>query len=183
MHLDTYDQQCTAGKQAERELARHGGKGNNPTPQLPALPIDVNKIQCLGTDGPTADMAASITSCQQAVANLGTDMNKQICSNNCADGGHSGSSNWCRVSLDTSKIHNCAFVIASKDKEHGFSGSACMTVGDANKFLVNAQATTANGGLNCHKVGTIDFGATFVPPDGTSRWCLSSYEHSDWCTI
>jgi methylsterol monooxygenase len=110
-------------------------------------------------------------------------MNKQICSSSCSDSGHQDATQWCRVALDKSNIHNCALTLAAKDKEHGGPDSTCASVGDLNKFLVNAQATTDNGGAGCHKVGTVDFAATFMPPDGMSRWCLSSYKHPEWCTV
>jgi hypothetical protein len=177
-----YDAECTAGKQAARRQDRKGGKGNHPS-TTPALPSDVNKIACLVDNSPVQDMVSQITYCQQAIRALGTDMNKKICTSDCADGGDGQNSKWCRVAVDNSKIHFCALTIATKDQAHGGPGTSCVSVGDMNKFLLNAQATTDKGGAGCHIVGSVKFGATFLEPSRMTRWCLSDYEHANYCTV
>jgi len=178
-----YDEQCTPGKIAARELERRGGgKGNLPS-DTPSLPTDVNQIACLTDNSPVQDMVTHITYCQEAIRSLGDDMNKQICTDNCQDGGDGLNSKWCRVAVDDSNIHFCALTIATKDQAHGGPGTSCISVGDANTFLLNAQATKEDGGVGCHPVGTPDFAATFLVPDGMSRWCLSDYEHANYCTV
>jgi hypothetical protein len=174
--------------QAARANARHPqsapGQGSPNLPNLPNLPTDVNKIDCLANDGTaTPDMVALVQDCQQAVANLGDDSSKQVCSSNCSDGGHVFASNWCRVSLDNSNIHNCAVIIADKDAIHGGANQSCVSVGDMRNFFANAEATTDNGGVGCHPVGTANFAATFMPPDGMSRWCISAYDHPEECWL
>lgn len=177
-----YDQECTPGKQAVREQERHGGKGNQPS-NTPSLPTDVNQIACLTPNSPVEDMVSQNTYCSEAIKSLGDDMSKQICTNDCQDGGDGQNSKWCRVAVDDSNIHFCALTIATKDQEHGGPGTSCISVEDANKFWVNAHATTDDGGAGCHIVGSTKFAATFLTPDGMSRWCLSDYEHANYCTV
>ncbi|KAM6538019.1 hypothetical protein FALCPG4_003907 [Fusarium falciforme] len=178
----TYDQECTEGKQAERKQDRRGGKGNQES-DSPALPSEVNEIQCLTSDGVNKDMVSQVSYCSAAIASLGTDRDREICSTDCQDGGKGQNSVWCRIALDDSNIHFCALTIASKDAEHEGPGYGCMTVGNAQDFYANAVAVTEDGGKGCHPVGTPDFAATFVTPDGMNRWCLSDYEHANYCTI
>lgn len=177
-----YDEQCTDGKQKARYQERHGGPGNLPS-DTPPLPTDVNKIACLTKNSPVSEMVTGLQYCQQAISALGTDMNKKVCTDNCQDGGDGLNSKWCRIALDSSNIHFCALTIATKDQAHGGPGTSCVSVGDMNKFLVNAQATTGDGGAGCHTVGTTDFAATFLQPDGMTRWCLSKYDHANYCTV
>ncbi|KAI5864890.1 hypothetical protein GGS23DRAFT_619597 [Durotheca rogersii] len=179
----TYDEQCTAGKQAARRQARRGGRGNAEA-ATPALPGAVNEIQCLTGDGPAARaMTSHISACSAAVASLGADRGRQVCTRDCADGAAGQNSRWCRVALDKSNIHQCALTVAAKDRAHGGPDFACLTVGDAQDFYANAAATVEKGGKGCHVVGTPDFAATFVTPDGMARWCLSDYRHANYCTI
>ncbi|KAH8721753.1 hypothetical protein BGZ61DRAFT_515977 [Ilyonectria robusta] len=178
----TYDDQCTEGMQAARKQARRGGQGNQES-NTPALPTNVNEIACLTSDGVNKDMVTQLSYCQKAVASLGDDRDKQICSSDCQDGGVGQNSVWCRLALDDSNIHFCALTMAAKDSAHGGPGYGCMTVGNAQDFLANAEATTENGGKGCHPVGTPDFAATFLTPDGMTRWCLSDYEHAGYCTV
>ncbi|KAJ4195579.1 hypothetical protein NW755_001740 [Fusarium falciforme] len=157
----TYDQECTEVKQAERKQDRRGGKGNQES-DTPALPSEVNEIQCLTSDGVNKDMVSQVTYCSAAIASLDTDRDREICSTDCQDGG---------------KGQN------SVDAEHGGPEYGCMTVGNAQDFYANAVAVTEDGGKGCHPAGTPDFAATFVTPDGMNRWCLSDYEHANYCTI
>ena len=85
--------------------------------------------------------------------------------------------------MDDSKIHFCALMIATKDQAHSGPGTSCVSVGDMNKFLLNAQATTDRGGAGCHVVGSVKFGATYLEPNGMTRWCLSDYEHANYYTV
>lgn len=178
----TYDDQCTEGMQAARKQARRGGQGNQES-NTPALPTNVNEIACLTSDGVNKDMVTQLSYCQKAVASLGDDRDKQICSSDCQDGGAGQNSVWCRLALDDSNIHFCALTMAAKDSAHGGPGYGCMTVGNAQDFLANAEATTENGGKGCHPVGTPDFAATFLTPDGMTRWCLSDYDNASYCTV
>ncbi|KAF4463500.1 hypothetical protein FALBO_9665 [Fusarium albosuccineum] len=179
----TYDHECTEGKQAARKQERRGGGKGNEESDTPALPTEVNEIQCLTSDGVNKDMVSQVTYCSQVIASLGEDRDKEICSSDCQDGGDGQNSDWCRVAVDNSNIHFCALTIASKDTEHGGPGHRCMTVGNAIDFYNNAVAVAEDGGKGCHPVGTPEFAATFVTPDGMHRWCLSDYEHANYCTI
>ncbi|KAF2731694.1 hypothetical protein EJ04DRAFT_610071 [Polyplosphaeria fusca] len=178
-----YDEQCTAEKQNERRVLLHGGGKGVPEINTPSLPTDLNKINCLLPDTPVDAMVSQNTYCSQAVASLGDDDSKEICTNGCSDGGKGQTSNWCRIAVDNSNIHFCALTIADKSSETGGPGSSCITVGDAKKFFANAHATTDDGGAGCHVVGSTDFGATFITPNGMTRWCLSDYENANYCTI
>jgi hypothetical protein len=180
-----YDDQCTSEKQNDRRVLRKGGgKGVPDHSDIPALPNEVNKVQCILPDTPLDPMVSQNTYCSEAVAALGDDDNKEICTSSCSDGGDTQKmSNWCRIGVDSSNIHFCALTIATKSQETGGPGSSCVKVGDMKKFFANAAATTDDGGAGCHVVGTTKFGATFIEPSGMTRWCLGAYDKPEWCTI
>lgn len=175
-----YDEQCTHGKIRDREQSQHGGEKGTFPATTPKLPGDVNKVTCIREDSPLEPMMAHILRCLEAINTLGDDMNKQICTNGCPDGGESPNSRWCRVAVDKSNIHSCALILAHKKNQDDFT---CISVGGANRFALQAQEVVEKGGSGCHPAGSPNFAATFVTPDLNTRWCLSSYDHPDWCII
>ncbi len=93
-------------------------------------------------------------------------MEKQICSSQCADGGAGSTSTWCKVAIDNGNIHHSTLYSRPRISIHGGPGSAWVSVRDLNKIYANAVATTDNQGAGCHNVGTPDFAATFLQPEG-----------------
>ncbi|RSL56949.1 hypothetical protein CEP54_008519 [Fusarium duplospermum] len=126
-------EECTEGKQVQRKHDRRGGQGNQES-VTPALLSSVNEIQCLTSGGVNKDMVSQVIYCSAAIASLGADRDKEICSTDCQDDGK-GHNSVC-------KIHFCALTVASKDADHGGPGYGCLTVGNALGFYANDLAVT-----------------------------------------
>ncbi|KAF2022364.1 hypothetical protein BU24DRAFT_458221 [Aaosphaeria arxii CBS 175.79] len=182
-----YDEQCTAEKQKERMQYRTGTDkpGADPPTGGPNLPLLVNEVQCFEKGSPTEVMVALRQNCQNMVAALGDDDNKELQASQCADGQGATESwgGWCRVAIDANGIHDCALTVSWRDESHGGIFPPTIKVGDVKKFFNTADAQPDAGGKGCHKVGTPDLGATFVVPEANSRWCLGSYDNAKFCTI